>query len=82
MADLVDPEKLVSVAQVAKEYGYHPKYFSKLAAEGKIRAWRIGNTWASTRQLIDTYVRSAPPAGRPVEGKKSQPKHRNFTKKS
>jgi len=76
MAELVDPEKLVSVAQVAKEYGYSPNYFANLAAEGKIKAWRIGNTWATTREIIEAYVNSAAPPGRP-----KMPKRRTSIKK-
>ena len=65
MAESIDPEKLVSVAQVAKEFGYSPNYFSNLAAEKKFKAWRIGNTWATTREIIESYIKNAPPAGRP-----------------
>lgn len=78
MAELVDPEKLVAVTQVAHEYGYHPKYFTQLASAGKIKAWRIGNIWASTRENIEAYLQSAPSPGRPKST--SHKRHKNSTK--
>lgn len=63
MADLIDPEKLKSVAQFALEFGYSPKYFANLAAQKKFKSWRIGNTWATTKEIIQEYIRTAPPPG-------------------
>ncbi len=67
MGELVDPEKLVSIGQVAHEFGYHPKYMSKLAAEGKIKAWRIGSFWVTTREAIKSYVQTNPQPGPKVQ---------------
>ncbi len=67
MADLIDPDELVSVAQVAKEYGYNPHYFANLASERKFKAWRIGYTWATTREIIEAYIKVTPPPGRPKQ---------------
>lgn len=77
MAELVDPEKLASVAQIARELGYSPNYFSELAATKKLKAWRIGNTWATTREIVEEYIRNVPPAGRPP-----QKLHKSSTKKN
>jgi hypothetical protein len=63
MAELIDPDKLVSLPEMAKEYGYNPKYLSRLASEKKIRAWSVGHTWITTRELFEEYVKSAPPPG-------------------
>ena len=59
----IDPAELVSVQQVAEEFGYDPKHLSKMAKQGKLVAWRIGNTWATTRALIEEYVKSNPKPG-------------------
>lgn len=77
MAELVDPEKLVSVAQVAREYDYHPKYLVRIASTGKMRAWRIGNVWATTREHIIEYLKTVPSPGRP--SRRAQKKHKNRT---
>ena len=85
MADLIDPEKLKSVAQLAGELNYNPQYFAHLAAEKKFQAWRIGNTWASTKEIIQEYIRTAPPSGpRPKTPATalSQAKHRKNNKRS
>ncbi len=65
MAELVDPEKLVSLAQIAREYGFHPKYLSSLAAKKKFKAWHIGNTWITLREHVEEYVKNSRPPGRP-----------------
>ncbi len=64
MAELVDPEKLISVAQVAHEYGYNARYLSRAASEGKFKSWYVASTWVTTRELLEEYIRTAPPAGR------------------
>jgi len=76
MAEFVDPEKLVSVAQMAAQFGYHPKYFSKLASEKKFKAWRIGNIWVTTRESIESYIRTAPSPGPKTNSAKKRQKPR------
>ncbi len=75
--------KLKSVAQLAVELGYNAQYFAHLAAEQKFKAWRIGNTWASTKELLQEYIRTAPPSGPrpkiPATGS-SQTRHRKKKK--
>jgi hypothetical protein len=81
MADLVDPKKLVSISHIAADYGYHPSYLTRMAAEGKLTAWYVGNAWITTRENIETYIRTKRPRGRPkkVVGKDTQKKHKNST---
>jgi hypothetical protein len=57
MAKSVNPEKLVGLPALAKEFGYHPKYLSRLARERRFRVWRIGNTWATTREIFAKYIK-------------------------
>ena len=82
MSESVDPITLVSIGDVAKKYGYHPKYFSRLAAQGKIKAWRIGPIWATTHENIRTYLDSVLLPGRPkTPARTAQARHKNSTKK-
>ncbi|MCK6474051.1 MAG: helix-turn-helix domain-containing protein [Planctomycetes bacterium] len=67
MAELVDPEKLVSLSQVAKKFGFHPKYLCLLAAKGKLKAWRIGNMWVTLPENVKDYVETSSPPGRPPQ---------------
>jgi hypothetical protein len=65
MGDPIDPDKLVSLPDLAKEFGYARTHVSKLAATGKIKAWLVGHSWVTTRDLFEQYVRTNPKAGRP-----------------
>jgi hypothetical protein len=86
MADLIDPEKLKSVAQLATELGYSPNYFANLAAQEKFKAWRIGNTWATTKEIVQEYIRTALPPGPRAKSSantgSSQTRHRKNKKKT
>lgn len=69
MAELVDPNLLVSLADAAKDSGLHPKYLCSLAAKGKLKAWRIGNMWVTLPEYVEDYMKSRKPPGRPVRSK-------------
>jgi hypothetical protein len=60
---LINPKDLVSVQKVAKEFGYDPRHFSRLAREEKFVAWQVGGTWITTRALIERYIKSNPRPG-------------------
>ena len=64
MADPIDPDKLMSLADLAKRHGYNAQHFTRLAQVGKIQAWHIGNTWITTDDFVKAYIKSAPPPGR------------------
>ena len=70
MAELVDPEKLVSLPQLAKEFGYNPNYLSNLAAQKKFKAWHIGNSWITTREHLEEYLKNKSTVGRPSKRRK------------
>ncbi|GMV84004.1 MAG: hypothetical protein AMXMBFR7_51880 [Planctomycetota bacterium] len=74
MSELVDPNRLVSLADAAKETGFHPKYLCLLAAKGKLKAWRIGNMWATLPEYVEEYVKTRKPPGRPAKPKKRRRK--------
>lgn len=65
MAKLIDPNKLVSLPEVASDYGYNPNYLGTLAKEGKLEAWYVGGCWITTRENIEAYTRKAGSPGRP-----------------
>ena len=80
MAKYVDPEKLVSVTDVAREFGYHPNYLVRLAKEEKFLAWRVGKIWITTRDHISEYIQSAPPSSKPSRPRGPARKARNKQK--
>ena len=69
MAKLVDPGMLVSISDVAADYGYHPSYLTRMAAEGKLLAWFVGKSWITTRENIELYIKKKRPRGRPKKMK-------------
>ena len=72
MAELIDPDKLLSVAQIAKKLGYNSMYFTQLASKKRFKAWRIGNTWASTEEIVKEFIQKTPGPGRPKKAPKSR----------
>ena len=68
----IDPEELVSLADLAKEFGYTTKHLSRLATGKKFRAWFVAGSWISTREELQKYVRTNPQAGRPPRKKGRQ----------
>jgi len=79
MAERVDPEKLVSLGQIAKQFAFHPKYLCLLAAKGKLKAWRIGNMWVTLPEHVRQYVSSSNPPGRPTQKKSEGNRKGNST---
>jgi len=73
----IDPDDLASVADLAKEFGYHGVHFRRMAASKRIRAWRFGKTWVTTRDIIREYLENNPGPGRPPT-KKVRPKKPDF----
>jgi hypothetical protein len=73
MAELVDPKKLKSVAQLAIEYGFDRKYLSRLASTGKLKAWFIADSWITTDEILTQYLKTRPSRGRPKKNKQKSP---------
>ena len=65
MPESVDPAKLVSFAQLAKEFGYNAEHLRQLAVQKRLRAWLIGGAmWVTTREALAEYMKSRNPTGR------------------
>ena len=65
MPESVDPEKLISLAQLAQEFGYNAEHLRQLAVQKRLRAWLIsGAMWVTTRQHLVEYMESRKSTGR------------------
>jgi excisionase family DNA binding protein len=53
-----DKTRLISMAEAANIYGFSPQYLSELAQKGRLKATRIGRSWATTPADIEDYIRS------------------------
>ena len=73
MAELIDPELLLSLNELAREFGYNAEHLRQLAVQKRLRAWLIGGAmWVTTRAHLAAYMQTRKPAGRrPAQAKTS-----------
>ena len=53
-----DKRRLISLPEAAQIYGFNPRYLAELAKKGRLQAQKIGNSWVTTPEQIETYIRS------------------------
>lgn len=74
MAKLVDPKKLISLADAGRMFGYNAEFLRQLCDSGRIESWFIANSWLTTRKNVEEYIRTKKTMGRPrkaaLRGKK------------
>ena len=51
-------DRLISLPEAAKLYGFNPRYLAELAKKGRLEAQKIGNSWVTTPQNVEDYIRS------------------------
>lgn len=49
---------MISLAQAAELYGLSPSYLRTIARNGRLEATKIGNSWVTTPQAVEAYIRS------------------------
>lgn len=50
--------RLISLPEAAEIYGFNPRYLAELAKKGRLSAQKIGNSWVTTPQDVEAYIRS------------------------
>lgn len=58
MSDTEDKTRLISLPEAAELYGFNAAYLSQLANKGRLEAQKIGNSWVTTPQNVEDYIRS------------------------
>ncbi len=53
-----DKTRLISLVDAAAIYGFDSVYLSHLARKGRLKAQKIGNSWATTPSDMEEYIRS------------------------
>ena len=53
-----DKTRLISLAEAADLYGFDQRYLATLARKGRLKAQKIGNSWAVTPQDIEIFITS------------------------
>jgi len=52
-----DPkQKLISLSQAAKRYGLTADYLRQIAIKGRLKAYKIGNSWVTTPTDVEAYI--------------------------
>jgi len=58
MTDTTDKTRLISLPEAAKLYGFHPIYLATLARKGRLKAQKIGTSWVTTPENVESYIAS------------------------
>ena len=53
-----DKTRLISLREAAELYGYNSAYLSELAKKGRLKAIKLGNSYATTIQDMEDYLQS------------------------
>ena len=46
------------MAEAADIYGFSAQYLSELAKKGRLKAFRVGRSWATTAVDMEEYIKS------------------------
>lgn len=58
MTDPNDKTRLISLPEAAKLYGFDANYLGTLARKGRLKAQKIGTSWITTPQDVESYIAS------------------------
>ena len=53
-----DKNRLISLAEAAELYGFSHNYLRRLVNRNRLEAKKIGNSWVTTPNQIEQYIRS------------------------
>jgi len=56
-------DQLLTLTQAGKRYGYSSDYLRRLAEKGRLTAQKIGHTWITTADDVETFLESREPRG-------------------
>jgi len=61
---------MIGTTEAAKRLGCDPAYVRMLIADGRIKASKIGNSWAIDERSVEAFARRRRPRGRPAKSKR------------
>lgn len=53
-----DKDRLISMPEAAKLYGFNPVYLTQLASKGRLNARKMASIWVTTPNDVEEYIRS------------------------
>ena len=57
-SDKNDKNRLISMGEAAKLYGFTRFHFSQLARKGRLKASMVGGRWVTTPAAVEEYLES------------------------
>jgi excisionase family DNA binding protein len=54
---------LITLGEAAEYSGLSYSYLGQIAKKGRLRAWKLGLQWFTTREHVDEYIRSRKKVG-------------------
>jgi excisionase family DNA binding protein len=58
VANHSDKSRLISLTEAAELYGFDQRYLATLARKGRLKATKIGNSWATTPEDVENFILS------------------------
>jgi excisionase family DNA binding protein len=56
-------DQLITLDEAAAYCGLSYSYLGQIAQKGRLRAWKLGMQWFTTRQHVDAYIQSRKKVG-------------------
>ena len=56
--EINNKNKLISLKEAAQLYGFDQRYLATLARKGRLKAQKIGNSWATTPGDVEDFIRN------------------------
>ena len=50
--------RLISLPDAAKLYGFNQRYLGNLARKGRLKAQKVGDVWITTPKDVEEYIQS------------------------
>jgi hypothetical protein len=58
VTDSDDKTRLISLPEAAELYGFNSHYLAELSKKGRLKAQKVGNSWVTTPDDVEKYIRS------------------------
>ena len=51
-------QNFISLAEASKQTGYHQDYLGFLCRQGRLRGFKIGRNWVTTKESLDDFLKN------------------------
>ena len=61
--DQRNDDRWIPLSEASELYGFNHAYLATLARSGRLKAQKLGSIWVTTREAVETYIRSRKKVG-------------------